>query len=212
MGALFAGIIRAPMTSVFMIFEVTQDYQIIVPLMVANLLAFMISRRYQPLPIYHALLQQDHVHLPSGEGRRPASTMTAADVMDPAGPNVNADQSIAAALTTVRAEETEAGLVGTADGVIGIVTADLLRSAVDAGRGAEPVGALAEGLDVHAHPDHGLDVVFERLVQSRGALPIVDREHVKRVAGVVTLAGLVRHLGARVTAAPTPARPGEAAS
>jgi CIC family chloride channel protein len=64
MGTLFAGIIRAPMTSVFMIFEITQDYQIIVPLMVANLLSFVISRRYQPVPIYHALLRQDGVHLP----------------------------------------------------------------------------------------------------------------------------------------------------
>src|SRR6202012_869914 len=45
MGTLFAGIIRAPMTSVFMIFELTQDYEILVPLMVANLLAFMISKR-----------------------------------------------------------------------------------------------------------------------------------------------------------------------
>src|SRR5690606_38563537 len=65
MGVLFAGIVRAPLTSVFMIFELTQDYQIIVPLMVANLLSFYLSRRFQPLPIYHALLEQDHVHLPS---------------------------------------------------------------------------------------------------------------------------------------------------
>jgi chloride channel protein, CIC family len=65
MGTLFAGIIRAPMTSVFMIFEITQDYQILVPLMVANLLSFVISRRYLPLPVYHALLEQDGVHLPS---------------------------------------------------------------------------------------------------------------------------------------------------
>jgi CIC family chloride channel protein len=64
MGALFAGIIRAPMTSVFMIFELTQDYQILVPLMVANLLSFTISRRYQPVPIYHALLEQDGTPLP----------------------------------------------------------------------------------------------------------------------------------------------------
>jgi CIC family chloride channel protein len=63
MGALFAGIIRAPMTSVFMIFEITQDYQILVPLMVANLLSFVISRRYQPTPVYHALLEQDGVCL-----------------------------------------------------------------------------------------------------------------------------------------------------
>ena len=65
MGTLFAGIIRAPMTSVFMIFEITQDYQILVPLMVANLLSFVISRRFQPVPVYHALLQQDDVHLPA---------------------------------------------------------------------------------------------------------------------------------------------------
>jgi CIC family chloride channel protein len=64
MGALFAGIVRAPMTSVFMIFEITQDYQILVPLMVANLLSFTISKRFQPQPIYHALLAQDGVHLP----------------------------------------------------------------------------------------------------------------------------------------------------
>jgi CIC family chloride channel protein len=64
MGTLFAGIIRAPMTSVFMIFEITQDYQIIVPLMVANLLSFTISAHYQPQPVYHALLRQDNVHLP----------------------------------------------------------------------------------------------------------------------------------------------------
>ena len=65
MGTLFAGIIRAPMTSVFMIFEITQDYQILVPLMVANLLSFMIARRFQPEPVYHALLHQDGIHLPA---------------------------------------------------------------------------------------------------------------------------------------------------
>jgi CIC family chloride channel protein len=65
MGTLFAGIVRAPMTSVFMIFEITQDYQILVPLMVANMLSFAISARYQREPIYHALLKQDGIHLPS---------------------------------------------------------------------------------------------------------------------------------------------------
>lgn len=67
MGALFAGIVRAPLTSVFMIFEVTQDYEILVPLMVANLLAFTIARRFQPVPLYRALLEQDGVKLPIAE-------------------------------------------------------------------------------------------------------------------------------------------------
>lgn len=75
MGALFAGIVRAPLTSVFMIFEVTQDYQILVPLMVANLLSFAISRRFQPVPLYEALLAQDGVRLLPGPGARPSGSL-----------------------------------------------------------------------------------------------------------------------------------------
>jgi CIC family chloride channel protein len=70
MGALFAGVIRAPMTSVFMIFELTQDYEILVPLMVANMLSLLLSRRLQREPIYTALLQQDGIHLPTPAAER----------------------------------------------------------------------------------------------------------------------------------------------
>ncbi len=66
MGALFAGIVRVPLTSVIMIFEMTRDYSIIVPLMIANLISFYISYRLQREPIYEALQHQDGLHLPSG--------------------------------------------------------------------------------------------------------------------------------------------------
>ena len=83
MGALFAGIIRAPMTSVFMIFEVTQDYQILVPLMVANLLSFTIARHYQPTPVYHALLRQDGVRLPTADEAAESAADAAAAAAGP---------------------------------------------------------------------------------------------------------------------------------
>ena len=47
MGTAFAGIVRTPLTSVIMIFEMTRDYTIIVPLMISNLIAFFISHRLQ---------------------------------------------------------------------------------------------------------------------------------------------------------------------
>ena len=67
MGTAFAGIIRTPLTSVIMIFEITRDYTIIVPLMISNMIAFYISRRLQPVPIYQALQAQDNIHLPTRE-------------------------------------------------------------------------------------------------------------------------------------------------
>ena len=55
MGTAFAGIVRTPLTSVFMIFEITRDYTIIVPLMISNLIAYFISYKLQRQPIYEAL-------------------------------------------------------------------------------------------------------------------------------------------------------------
>ncbi len=49
----------------------------------------------------------------------------------------------------------------------------------------------------HAHPDHPIDVVFERLADSDGLLPIVSREDTRRVEGVVTSEDVTRALGRR---------------
>ena len=70
MGAAFAGIVRVPLTSVIMVFEITRDYSIIVPLMIANLISYFISSRLQREPIYEALQHQDGVRLPSGSRAR----------------------------------------------------------------------------------------------------------------------------------------------
>src|SRR5262249_52010084 len=48
MGAFFAAVIRAPITSVLIIFEMTRSYGLVLPLMIANATAYMLSRRLQP--------------------------------------------------------------------------------------------------------------------------------------------------------------------
>ena len=63
MGAVFSATIRAPMTSVLIIVEMTSGYSLILPLMIANMSAYVIARKWRPEPIYEALLAQDGVHL-----------------------------------------------------------------------------------------------------------------------------------------------------
>src|ERR1700685_2482449 len=62
MGAVFSGIIRAPMTSVLIIIEMTSGYSLILPLMIANMTAYGLARRLRPTPIYAALLGHDRIH------------------------------------------------------------------------------------------------------------------------------------------------------
>jgi CIC family chloride channel protein len=61
MGAVFSGTIRAPMTSVLIIVEMTSGYELILPLMIANMSAYVIARRFRPQTIYEALLAQDGI-------------------------------------------------------------------------------------------------------------------------------------------------------
>jgi CIC family chloride channel protein len=186
MGTLFAGIIRAPMTSVFMIFEITQDYQIIVPLMVANLLSFVISRRYQRVPVYEALLHQDGIHLPAVALREPAE-WTARDVMNIHPTFFPADMSVQAAWDATRLDGRHAYLIGSPERLLGVITVERLASAREAGRDGETVGSVMEDSFRHVHPDHPLDVVLERFVESAGLLPVVSRAVASRVEGVITL-------------------------
>jgi len=63
MGAVFAGTIRAPITSVLIIIEMTGGYSLALPLMITNMTAYAIARSLRPTPIYDALLEQDGVDL-----------------------------------------------------------------------------------------------------------------------------------------------------
>jgi CIC family chloride channel protein len=66
MGAVFAGIVRAPMTSVLIIFEMTGGYGLVLPLMIANMTAFVLARHWRSVSVYDALLAQDGIHLNHG--------------------------------------------------------------------------------------------------------------------------------------------------
>jgi CIC family chloride channel protein len=194
MGTLFAGIIRAPMTSVFMIFEITQDYQILVPLMVANLLSFVISRRYQPTPVYHALLEQDHVHLPAPSLKLPTRGWIARDIMSAVPRFIAANRPIESVWPEIEASG-HPWVVGTPDDLVGLVRPERVTEAMQAGRGSETIGVLAETTFNHAHPDHPVDIVLERLADSDGVLPIISRENTRRIEGVITFADMARGLG-----------------
>jgi CIC family chloride channel protein len=212
MGTLFAGIIRAPMTSVFMIFEITQDYQIFVPLMIANLLAFWVSRRYQPEPVYHALLKQDHVHLPGPLARRAVGAWRAGDLMSRDVPFVEPEAPVVRALEAAAGTDVTCLLVGTRSHLAGLVSRDRLTAEIEAGRAETPVRELMTDDWTHVHPDHAIDVVLDRFGRNPGVLPVLSRTDVEAVEGVITADTLMRVFGARKAARATKGQATQAAA
>jgi len=63
MGAMFAAVVRCPFTSLIIIFEMTGNYSLILPLMAGNMLAWQIAKQLQGESLYTSLLLQDGVSL-----------------------------------------------------------------------------------------------------------------------------------------------------
>jgi CIC family chloride channel protein len=186
MGTLFAGIIRAPMTSVFMIFELTQDYQVLVPLMVANMISYLISKRYQPVSLYRALLEQDDVHLPQPGVASVNSLWRARDVMTRDFTLVSPDSSVQLASGIASQTNAQSFPVGS-DGIyLGLVTRGQIERALSSGAANAAIASIVTDDCTHVHPDHPLELVLDRLAKSPGLLPVVSRSQTNRIEGMIT--------------------------
>jgi CIC family chloride channel protein len=196
MGAAFAGIVRAPMTSVLMIFEMTQDYAVIVPLMIANLVSLFISSRLQKQSIYEALAIQDGIHLPSAELRHQRDQRRVIRVMRAAAAPLPAEITVREALEQVCPSEIRTWLVTDRRGVVGVINRARLEQeqTEDAD---QKLGDLVDALVFpHVHSDQGLDVALDRMGTNRlDLLPVVSRADVHKLEGVVTLHDVLEAYG-----------------
>jgi len=196
MGAVFAGIVRAPMTSVLMIFEMTQDYAVIVPLMIANLVSLFIASRLQEEPIYEALAVQDGIHLPTAESRQRYGQRQLATVMHTADESLPAEITVREALERVRSSEVRTWLVTDRRGVVGVINRARLEREVEEDADKK-LGELMDAMAFpHAHPDHGLDLALERMGANQiEILPVVNRADVHKLEGIVTLRDVLNAYG-----------------
>jgi len=199
MGTAFAGIIRAPMTSVVMIFEITRDYAVIVPLMLSNLVSYFIASRLQKEPIYEVLADQDGIHLPKF-GNRQGSRRRVMQVMQPAGQVLSAGETVRQAMELAREAPLRAWIVSDSQGVLGLLTREQLESAGENGNLDAPVGTLLKaGEFPHVHADHSFDDVLDRMGAFRvDVLPVVSRANVHQLLGVVRLQDVLESYGVAV--------------
>jgi CIC family chloride channel protein len=83
MGVLFAAFLRVPLTSVFMVLEVSGNYSIVLPVILANTIAYLVSRSLQPYAIFETFTHQDGLDLPSMEEQREESVLHLEDALRP---------------------------------------------------------------------------------------------------------------------------------
>jgi chloride channel protein, CIC family len=187
MGVLFAGFLRAPMTSVFMVLEVSGNYSIIVPVIVANSFAYVISRALQPVPIFDLFTRQDGLVLPLLEEQREQTVLRIEDAMKPpSAPVLNAEDTVEQAFRRVQNSKEEVFLVRMSPSGWNSVTQDVLKRLFGEGKGETSLGSnLAIKRLPSLYPDLALDIAL-RYVQDFPVVPVVNRANSRVVEGVIT--------------------------
>ena len=197
------------MTSVIMIFEMTRDYSIIVPLMISNLISFFISQRLQPEPIYEALALQEGVYLPTAESREELAGARVVSIMRTGSTLVGLDATLDQARTFLERQACNSWPAGEQGCVTGLITRRLLDSgggsaketaqekAKDKTKDEKIRDILPAGTEYpFVHPDHPLNYVLETMRDAGvDALPVVSRGDIRRMLGVVTLADVLKTYG-----------------
>jgi CIC family chloride channel protein len=189
MGTAFAGVVRAPMTSVVMIFEITRDYAVIVPLMISNLISYFIASRFQTNAIYEVLAEQDGIHLPTAESRIQESQRQVYQAMHPATEIFSTERTVDEAWEKAKDGLLDAWLVNDETGVVGVISRETLEEAASAGGGARLLLELLDSRSFpYVHADHSLTAALDRMGAAKvDLLPVVSRANLHHLEGVITL-------------------------
>ena len=188
MGTFFAGFLRVPITSVFMVVETSGSYSIVLPVMISNTIAYLISRKYQDVALFDILAKQDDLELPSMEEQREQIVLRVEDAMrQPDSTPLQAGDTLSRALEVADTSTEEVLLVRFPTGR----WASVARKELPALAAEHPPETqLREVLSTARlpilHPDLRLDDAL-RFIQGHAVLPVVSRAGSRKLEGVLSL-------------------------
>jgi CIC family chloride channel protein len=198
MGVLFAGFLRVPMTSVFMVLEVSGNYEIIVPVIVANTFSYLVSRGLQSIPIFDLLTRQDGLILPSLEESREEAILRVEDAMLPVPEIIlSAQDYVDANASRVQASTDSIFLVRLHPNGWNTITRDQLQRLYQEGKGELTLGSVLPAQSLPSlYPDLSLDSAL-RYVNDYPMVPVVNRANSHKLEGVISRDSVFQKYGAR---------------
>jgi len=201
MGAFFAAVIRCPMTSMLIIFEMTLNYSLILPLMAGNMLAYFLASNLRSVPLYDALLVQDKVTLrkmPSYQGAQDYESLPIKTIMTHDLVTVRAEDAFTQALDSLEGK-THHGfpVVNRQGSLVGMIMLHEIFEQIDA-ESTATVGEFLQGQRlISVCPSDSIrQVVADLIREDVLQVPVVSKNQPDRLLGIVTLHDIARQQNA----------------
>jgi CIC family chloride channel protein len=197
MAAVFAGAARAPFTAILIVFEMTDDYRLIIPLMTGVIVSLLVAERLHRESIYTLKLVRRGIHLQHGRDLDVMETVRVDEVMvnQPVTVPVNLPVSFLAG-EFVRTGRHGFAVISEDGSLFGMVSLADYRRAIDGNPETADqllVKDIATRDVVSVFPDETVGAALQRMApRDISRLPVVSREDVHRLVGVVRRNDIVR--------------------
>lgn len=212
-GTLFAGFLRVPITSVFMVVEISGNYSMVLPVMIANTLAYLVSRRYAARGLFSQLARQEGVELPSLEEFRERRILRVEQALGAADlpPVRDVSCSLQEAFAALDSAHSTCLLIHASCGDWALAERTQLITAQATVQAKQPVLAILPQLTrlPVLFPDQPLEDALP-VVQRVPVVPVVSRADPDQLLGVLTLQAVLRTYR-DVAVPPAPEQSAEAA-
>lgn len=190
MAGLIAGTLHAPITAIFMVFEMTNDYNLVPPLMIVSVIALATARAFAIHGLYDGWLARRGEHLAHGTDRAIMHRLLVRDVMNSAPVSVPPEATLAEVVAASSESRLPSLPVVDGDGLLhGVITfADLRLALLDRGDLAPILLAadLAEPTEVAVMTDSVQTALAKLNARAADLVPVVESEAHPVLLGVVT--------------------------
>ena len=195
MAAVFAGASRAPITAVIILFEMTGDYKIILPLMFATVVSTLVSARLSKESIYTEKLKRRGVDIDASQDLNLMRSIQISEAMTAASAlkTVQLDTSLEELATLFQTTHYQGFAVLDERGdLVGIVALSDLERSLAKNQAAGTVGDICSRHLITAYPDEALEDVIAKIgSRDVGRIPVVDRMEPGRLLGMAYRADII---------------------
>jgi CIC family chloride channel protein len=194
MGAVVAGTTQAPITAVLIIFEMTRDYSIMLPLMTAVVFSTLIFSRLSKGSIYTIKLLRRGVNLEDGKDVNLMKQILIKDIMTTPVVTVNDNEQLGNVIEKMHNTKHNSFPVLNSQGeLVGIIALQDIREMPVKGIMDVPVKNVMSTRLTTIQPEDSVDQAF-RLLRKHdiGHLPVVTAENPRCLVGIITRSDLIK--------------------
>jgi chloride channel protein, CIC family len=191
MGAFFSGVSKVPITAIVIVFEMTTDFNLVLPLMIGSVTSYLVADKVVPGSLYEKLLELKGISLKKQGTDGTLTNLTAKSVMQERVETVDAEMTLDEAAKVFYGSQHRGFPVMNDGKLVGIVTqSDLLKIREQNLSPDAPVTEIMTHQPITVKPTSKLSNVLYLLDRYQiGRLPVVDAH---KLLGIISRADIIR--------------------